>query len=93
MAQENEVGFAVCRFPNGQLTTGPVSTGTPTRVNIETRCPPGTKFEAIYHTHPGGIAYPSDIDVNALRRSGAEKMCIEVPERGELACYSLKRGR
>lgn len=94
MAQENEWGFPVCEYPNGQLTHGRVTHGTPTSVQIDTgSCPTGTKFMGMAHSHPGGVAYPSDIDVNAMRRSGASKMCIVVPERDELACYTLKRPR
>lgn len=83
----NEIGFSMCRYPDGRLATGPVSEGTPMGVDIAIKCPPGSRFYGMLHTHPGGIAYPSETDINSGRRVGAETLCILVPETDELACY------
>ena len=92
MAQAtNEVGFALCRAQSGQLTRGPVAEGTPVGVNIPVSCPSGTRFVGLFHTHPGGVAAPSDKDLRAGQATGSRNLCILVPESGELACYRRKR--
>lgn len=72
----NETGFAICRTPTGRLVNGPVSTGSPTRVDIHVACPPGSRFEGLFHTHPGGVAQPSPMDIAAARQTGAAHQCI-----------------
>ena len=91
MRQANEIGFTVCRTPSGQLTHGPVATGTPTSVNIPVVCPPGSKLIALHHSHPGGIARPSRTDVETAIRVKAKHLCIQVPETGELKCFRVLR--
>ncbi len=89
----NEIGFSLCRYPSGQLTHGPVVSGTPTSVNIPVACPPGARFEGLFHTHPGGVAYPSNTDIRSARKVRAEHLCIAVPDTGEMRCFRFKRKR
>lgn len=87
----NEVGFSICRVrATGKLTNGPVATGTPMRVDIPVECPPDARFEGLYHTHPGGVAMPSAMDVRSAKQVGARVLCIQVPETGEMACYTVR---
>lgn len=91
LLRRNEIGFTVCRVPDGSLSHGPIAEGTPMSVNIDIECPPGDRPEAIFHTHPGGVAFPSPTDIRNTRKVGLRHLCIAVPETGELNCYKLKR--
>jgi len=72
----DEVGFTVCRTPTGRLVRGPVTSGTPTSVDIVVECPPGSEPFALVHTHPGGINTPSAMDVKSGQRFRMSAMCI-----------------
>lgn len=86
----NEVGFAMCRVrKTGRLVRGPVATGTPTRVDIPIQCPPGSDFEVMVHTHPGGVAEPSALDMRTAQRFGATASCIASDS--ELKCHPVSR--
>ena len=95
MTSKNEIGFVICRDKQtGEMTRGPQSEGTPTRVDIILKCPPGSRREAFYHTHPllagglGGKPRLSKTDIDVARRVGMGKSCVEVPG-GELKCYAV----
>ena len=85
----NEVGFAVCRASSGRLVAGPVSHGTPTSVSIDVKCPANSKFEYLFHTHPGGVPVPSPTDVRSAQLSGAKGLCIDAD--GAMRCYQMRR--
>lgn len=85
----NEFGFAMCRTTNGKLTNGPVTTGTPMSVQLIASCPPATKLVGLFHTHPGGIAYPSQQDVASARSKNIDVLCIE--DDRQMACYRLRQ--
>ena len=87
--QLNEVGYSLCRAPSGALVRGPMAEGTPTRVQIPIACPPGTTFEGLNHTHPGGVAFPSSMDIKSGIRVGAKVLCIDAD--GDRKCFRLKR--
>ena len=87
----NEIGAAVCRFPGGRLAFGPWARGTPTSVNVPLQCPPGATLSSIYHTHPGGVAYPSDQDVASARQAGVKSLCINAD--GDLKCFRASQRR
>lgn len=75
----NEFGFAVFKTPAGGFMAGPVSTGTPTSVDIAVacpECPPGSSFYALIHSHPGGVAFPSAQDIQSAMRLGNARQCI-----------------
>ena len=74
---EREIGFTLCRNDAGTLTHGPVARGTRENVNVPIRCPAGSTFEGIYHTHPGGVPLPSAQDIRAALEVGARTMCIQ----------------
>ena len=86
----NEVGFTICRTPTGSLTRGPMAMGTPVAVNIPLQCPKGSKMEGLYHTHPGGVAYPSNTDIKSAQRHGAKVLCIT--NDSQTRCFKV-RGR
>lgn len=73
---KNEVGFTICRTPGGQLTRGPLATGTPRAVSIPIACPSGATFEGLFHTHPGGAVTPSRIDLDSAKKFDAKVLCI-----------------
>ena len=72
----NEVGFTLCQTPSGDLTRGPVAMGTPLAVNIPLQCPVGSEMMGLDHTHAGGVAYPSSVDIKSAQRYGANVLCI-----------------
>lgn len=84
----NEIGASICGLPNGNLTFGPWAEGTPTAVSIQVKCPSGSTFLGIYHTHPNGIAVPSEQDVQSGLRVNANHLCINAD--GDLRCYRKK---
>lgn len=85
----NEFGAAVCEYPDGTLTHGTRSEGTPISVQISLDCPEGTRLAALWHTHPGGIPYPSQKDVSEARRVGVELIAITQPEQGITNIFSV----
>ena len=89
VTRKNEVGFTICRAKSGKLTHGPMATGSPTGVNIPVSCPPGSRMEGLFHTHPKGVAYPSDIDIRSAVKVGAKALCVQSDT--ELACFRITR--
>ena len=87
---KDEIGFALCRVrETGRLVRGPVAQGTPTRVDIPIKCPPGSDFEVMVHTHPGGSAEPSALDIRTGQRFSAKSLCIASDT--ELKCHPVPR--
>ena len=84
-----EVGFTLCRANGGKLVTGPPAIGTHNRVNIPLQCPPGSRFEGFFHSHPNGSTAPSAMDIKSARQHNADVTCIQ-NERG-IRCYRLRR--
>ena len=84
----NEVGFTLCRAKGGQLQRGPISQGTPRSVDIILKCPTGSSLEGLFHTHPGGVAYPSRKDIATARQLRVKTLCIENLQ--ELRCFRLR---
>jgi len=89
VTRRNEVGFTMCRAKGGGLTHGPVVSGTPTSVDIPVRCPPGSSMVGLFHTHPKGVAYPSDTDIRSAIKVGAKALCVQSDT--ELACFRVSR--
>lgn len=85
----NEVGYSLCETPGGQLRRGAQAEGTPTRVTVPLGCPHGSQFIGIFHTHPGGSARPSAIDLREAHRVGAKVLCIRNDH--EVKCWRLRR--
>ena len=71
-----EIGFAGCRTAQGGVVSGPIATGTHNRVEIPVACPAGSRFEFLYHTHPGGVSLPSRTDLDSAKKVGAKALCI-----------------
>ena len=86
---KNEVGFTYCRTHKGQLVHGAVAEGGPMSVNIPVVCPVGSELEGLYHTHPGGVAYPSSTVLKSAARVGAKNICIQNDTK--LECFRLRR--
>ena len=84
---KNEFGFSICQYQDGQLAAGPLMSGTPTSVQVPLTCPPGAKLRSIFHTHPGGAAYPSDTDIQSTLKAGLDTLCIQ--NDAELRCFRL----
>ena len=82
----NEIGASICRRPNGTFVFGPFATGTPTSVNVPIKCPPGSRFHGIYHTHPGGVPIPSRQDIKSGQITGSKTLCINAD--GRVRCWN-----
>lgn len=87
----NEIGFALCKLPSGKLTHGPIAQGTPISVGIPVQCPSGSSLYGLFHSHPGGVPYPSQQDVKSQRAASAKFSCIDAD--GRIKCFKLKGGR
>lgn len=69
---------------------GPESTGHAYGVNVDVKCPSGTKPLVLWHTHPrSGSLHPSDADMKAARENNIPWLCVHIPENGALACYPV----
>ena len=84
-----EIGFALCRARDGRLVPGPVAVGTPWSVEVPLSCPPGTRLEGIFHTHPGGVPHPSPQDVRSALQAGVRVLCIDAD--GVMRCWRVGR--
>lgn len=82
---KNEIGASICRRPNGSFVFGPFATGTPVSVNVPIKCPAGSTFHGIYHTHPGGVPIPSAQDLRSGRQTGSQVLCVNAD--GNMVCY------
>jgi len=71
-----EIGFSLCRAQNGKLVKGPLAKGSANEVSVPVHCPEGSKFEGLFHTHPGGVASPSPQDIKSAVEVGANVLCI-----------------
>jgi len=86
MANNNEVGFVVCK--NNKYSRGRKVEGTRNSVSIPISCPAGSKPVALSHTHPSGSLKLSPQDI----RTGREKrLPVCVKARGVVKCYRIKR--
>ena len=88
----NEIGYTLCEIPGGGMTRGPMAEGTPVSVDIPVSCPAGSTLKGLYHTHPGGVAYPSPTDIRSAKQVKADILCVKVPG-GALNCYKVPMGR
>ena len=88
---QNEVGASICRTPTGGIVFGPQAEGTPMSVDVPIQCPAGSKFEGIFHTHPGGVPIPSPQDLRSGRSVNANILCIRVPDTGQTRCYRRQK--
>lgn len=87
---DREIGFAICRGPDGQLAPGPVAQGHLYGVSIPIACPPAFQPVGTWHTHPGGVPEPSPQDWEMTRRHGLRHLCITVPDTGQTRCYDAR---
>lgn len=85
---KNEFGFSLCRDGNGKLVAGPVAHGGPFSVNVPLQCPANSRFEGLFHTHPGGVAFPSPTDIRNGRDAGAKFLCVQNDE--HMQCFGLR---
>lgn len=83
-----EHGYVICRTDDGDLLRGRETTGDRYNVDIDMHCPAGRPV-GIFHTHPGGVPVPSTVDISEAQRWGVEKLCIGVPETGDLQCHRV----
>ena len=85
-----ECGFVVCTNAQGQTHKGVRTCGHRYGVKVETECPSGYTASLIYHTHPGGHAEPSSVDIREAKRLGIARLCIGVPQTGEVKCHDTR---
>lgn len=89
MPEFRERAFLVCRGGDGQLSSGPVVTGTRDNVPMPEECPLGTRAIAVCHDHPPGDSIePSKADLGETRSAGLDFVCVVFD--GELKCYPVK---
>lgn len=86
---KNEFGFTLCRTPRGKLVRGKVHHGTPSQVVIPVTCPPASKLEGLFHTHPGGVAFPSEPDIRNAFQAKIKVLCVM--NESALNCFRLIR--
>lgn len=87
-----EIGFYLCKR-NSEIVKGKTLIGEedvlPDYIweSDEAQCPRGTIEIGNFHTHPGGKAYPSHLDVSAANFDNHSLTCIGA--RGEVNCWNL----
>ena len=92
MSEKNvECGFAICQNPEGDLQKGPQTCGHRYGVQVDISCPSGYKPTGIFHTHPMGHPKPSTVDKREARRLGIKRLCIGVPQSGQVECYDIDK--
>jgi proteasome lid subunit RPN8/RPN11 len=89
LPMNNEVGAMLCRAPDGSTVFGPQAEGSHDNVQVPYQCPAGSEPYGVWHTHPHGVATPSDDDLEAAREFGLRRMCVTVPQTGETRCRNL----
>jgi len=85
----NEFGFAIYARPDGSLLAGPLATGTPMSVSIPiVNPPPGTRLAGLFHSHPRGVAYPSNQDLQSAQQVQAPVLCIA--DDAQMRCFRMR---
>lgn len=84
----NEIARTIC-LCNGEVKWGSEGhSGSPVDVWIDPQCPDEGTAIGLYHTHPHGIAEPSEMDIIAMKKAGLPFLCIQ--DDNELNCYQVK---
>ncbi len=92
---KNEAAFTICKCGNHYIKSSE-ATGTPDKVRLNVKCPPGCEIDGVHHTHPGGTCELSKGDVMAADKIIKDfqlpelKMCVTVPETGKSCCWRVK---
>lgn len=81
-----EQGFTVCELANGDLVTGPRSSGSKSSVSVTVECPIGSKPVAIAHNHPSGNLEASEKDKEAARIFGIP-VCATTSDGKKIKCH------
>ena len=84
-----EHGFTICHDAQGNFAKGPEAVGNHLSVSIDVKCPAGYRPTGLFHTHPGGTTDPSPTDIKSAERLGISRLCIGVPETGEVECHDI----
>lgn len=87
LSKTKEVGAVICKIGNRRYL-GPIKKGKDKwGVDVPLNCGSGT-VEGVWHTHPGGVAEPSDPDWDQAKQYNLKTMCITaVP--GKTKCYNV----
>ena len=88
-----EVGSSICRTKAGGVVPGKMTSGSMTHGDVELNCPPNTSFDGVWHTHPMGMAQPSEQDYEQARRHGIKKLCITSTSPGvedQTRCFRIR---
>ena len=90
---DREVGAAICACnKTGEVTLGAMAIGPDQyTVSVPISCPSGHRAIGVWHTHPGGVAEPSQADRRQMRQLGLKHACITVPDTGETRCHLMPR--
>lgn len=81
-----EVALQVCDV-GGDLVPGDISLGSSKyRVAIDSMCSVGD-LKGVIHTHPGGVAVPSDMDVETAVDKEWDFVCVADDEGDNLGCF------
>ena len=83
-----EIAFSVCQNPDGSQFKTPTTTGTHDAVTAQP-CPHPARIVAIMHTHPHGSTALSSTDLAGAKRAGVPRMCVGVPQTGEMVCHTV----
>jgi proteasome lid subunit RPN8/RPN11 len=81
-----EHAFTICER-GGRLARGSQASGDRYSVDLVISCPHGYRALGIFHTHPGGVPIPSEMDLRSAVLHGLTHVCVGVPETGVVRCY------
>ena len=88
-----EVGSAMCRTQAGKVIPGKLTSGSLHSVDVELTCPPNTQLDGVWHTHPMGLAQPSEQDYEQARKFGVKKLCVTSTaphQKDQTRCYRIQ---
>ncbi len=83
-----EIAYSVCQNPDGSQFKTRTTTGTH-NTSSALPCPHPARTVAIMHTHPNGSTALSGTDLAGARNAGVSRMCVGVPQTGELVCHTV----
>ena len=87
LSTTQEVGAVMCKMGNRKYLGKKVQGKDKWGVDVPLNCGGGT-VEGVWHTHPGGIAEPSEPDWRQAKQHNLKTMCITaVP--GPTKCYNV----
>jgi len=86
-----EIGTLVCRKKDGTLVRNGIHKGDQSSVNVSLKCPPGSRREALWHTHPSGSLQLSSKDIKTGKEHDIPFVCVSNGKKNSTRCYPIRK--